>query len=96
MSADMYSQEVLTMLESSTEEIASAFAAAIGGFAAMGLIVLLFQFIFFGTLTYKLAHRKGYKGYFWTGAFLGFIGLIYVVGLPDNRRRRHRSSEDAE
>ncbi|MBS7301453.1 MAG: hypothetical protein MR219_07500 [Clostridiales bacterium] len=30
-----------------------------------------------GTLTHKLAVKKGYKGYFWT-----VIGLIYVVGLP--------------
>lgn len=35
-----------------------------------------------GTLTHKLAVKKGYKGYFWTGFFWTVIGLIYVVGLP--------------
>lgn len=35
-----------------------------------------------GVLTHKLAHKKGYTGYFWTGFFFGLIGLIYVVGLP--------------
>jgi len=85
----------LAMLEGSIEELAGALGAIIGGAAAVGFIVFLFQFILFGILTYKLAHRKGYSGYFWTGALLGLIGLIYVVGLPDNRRRRyHRHSEE--
>ena len=96
MSTDIYSEELFTALETSAEEIATALGAVIGGAAIIGFLALLFQFILFGTLTYKLAHRKGYKGYFWTGALLGLIGLIYVVGLPDNRRRRHRTSEDAE
>ena len=84
---EMYTQESLAVEEALT---------AMGVFAtSIWFIFFLVGFIFFGVLTFKLAHHKGYKGYFWTGAFLGFIGLIYVVGLPDNRRR-HRSSEDAE
>ena len=39
-------------------------------------------------LTYKLAKKKGYRGYFWTGFFLQMIGLIYVVGLPTKHRRK--------
>ncbi len=35
-----------------------------------------------GVLCKKLAAKKGYTGYFWTGFFLQVIGLIYVVGLP--------------
>lgn len=85
---EMYTQEALAVEEALT---------TMGVFAtSIWFIFFLVGFIFFGVLTFKLAHHKGYKGYFWTGAFLGFIGLIYVVGLPDNRRRRHRSSEDAE
>ena len=33
-------------------------------------------------LLHKLAVKKGYKGYFWTGFFWTVVGLIYVVGLP--------------
>ena len=35
-----------------------------------------------GVLCKKLAAKKGYTGYFWTGFFLQIMGLIYVVGLP--------------
>ena len=47
------------------------------------LVFLLIFAIIMGTLTRKLARHKGYTRYFWTGFFLGVIGLIYVVGLPD-------------
>ena len=47
-------------------------------FGSIGLIPL----IIFGIFTAKLAHKKGYRGYFFTGFFFTFIGLIYVVGLP--------------
>jgi hypothetical protein len=46
--------------------------------AVAGLIPL----IFYGILTAKLAAKKGYRGYFFTGFFFTIIGLIYVVGLP--------------
>lgn len=45
------------------------------------LIVLTGQIIS-GVLSHKLAVKKGYTGYFWTGFFLSLLGLIYVVGLP--------------
>jgi len=89
----------LAALESLTPEAAGAIAAIYGVVVVLVVLgALLFNFILFGVLTHKLAGHKGYRGYFWTGAFLGLIGLIYVVGLPDNRRRRRRaaSEEDAE
>ncbi len=51
------------------------------------LAVVLIQVIW-GILTMKLAHHKGYRGYFWTGFFLGMVGLIYVVGLPLSDEKR--------
>jgi len=50
---------------------------------ALVVLVLLITPIIMGILCKKLAKHKGYTGYFWTGFFLGVIGLIYVVGLPD-------------
>lgn len=47
------------------------------------LFIFLAQLLIFGTMCRKLAQRKGYEGYFWTGAFLGIAGLVYVAGLPD-------------
>jgi hypothetical protein len=38
--------------------------------------------LIFGYMTKKLASRKGYTDYFWTGFFLQIAGLIYVAGLP--------------
>jgi hypothetical protein len=35
-----------------------------------------------GIFTAKLAHKKGYRGYFFTGFFFCIIGLLYVIGLP--------------
>ena len=53
------------------------------GAGAIGVVLLLLLgAIIMGVLTHKLAGKKGWRGYFWTGFFLGIIGLIYVVGLP--------------
>lgn len=38
--------------------------------------------ILFSALCGSLAAHKGYDGYYGMGFFLGFIGLVYVVGLP--------------
>ena len=46
------------------------------------LLVLLIPAIIMGIFTSKLAKKKGYRGYFFTGFFFSMIGLIYVVGLP--------------
>ena len=51
------------------------------------LLVLLIPAIIMGIFTSKLAKKKGYRGYFFTGFFFNMIGLIYVVGLPLARDR---------
>lgn len=43
---------------------------------------LLIPSIIMGIFTAKLASKKGYRGYFFTGFFFNLVGLIYVVGLP--------------
>ena len=43
----------------------------------------LFKKVVYGIFCCKLAHKKGYKGYFFTGFFWGKIGLNYVAALPD-------------
>jgi hypothetical protein len=53
--------------------------------ALLGLVLVA---IIWGILTTKLAHHKGYRGYFWTGFFLWMVGLIYVVGLPLSDEKR--------
>ena len=52
------------------------------------LIVALIPAIIMGIFTAKLAKKKGYHGYFFTGFFFNMIGLIYVVGLPLSRDRQ--------
>lgn len=52
------------------------------------LVLLLGVAVFNGILCSRLARYKGYRGYFFTGFFLGVIGLIYVVGLPDLNLRK--------
>ena len=46
------------------------------------LAIALIPSIIMGIFTAKLASKKGYRGYFFTGFFFNLIGLIYVVGLP--------------
>ena len=46
------------------------------------LLVALIPAVIMGIFTSKLAKKKGYRGYFFTGFFFSMIGLIYVVGLP--------------
>jgi len=54
----------------------------IGLVLLLSLGVLLLPAIISGCLTKKLAAKKGYHGYFWTGFFLMFLGLLYVGFLP--------------
>jgi len=46
------------------------------------VIIALLPAVIMGIFTSKLAKKKGYRGYFFTGFFFSVIGLIYVVGLP--------------
>jgi Na+/melibiose symporter-like transporter len=52
------------------------------------LVVALIPAIIMGIFTSKLAKKKGYHGYFFTGFFFNMIGLIYVVGLPLSKDRQ--------
>lgn len=52
-------------------------------------LALFFTQIVTGVFCWKLAKRKGYKGYFFTGLFFGLIGLIYVVGLPNLKAEKN-------
>lgn len=45
-------------------------------------IIALIPMVIMGIFTAKLAKKKGYRGYFFTGFFFNLVGLIYVVGLP--------------
>ena len=44
--------------------------------------VAIIPCVIMGIFTAKLAKKKGYRGYFFTGFFFNLVGLIYVVGLP--------------
>lgn len=52
------------------------------------VIIALIPAVIMGIFTAKLAKKKGYRGYFFTGFFFALIGLIYVVGLPLARDRQ--------
>lgn len=68
------------------EMLMNGVAQAIGPMIFMLLLVLfilLFNRIVNGMLCKRLAAKKGYSGYFFTGFFWGLMGLLYVVGLPD-------------
>ncbi len=52
------------------------------------VIIALLPAIIMGIFTSKLAKKKGYHGYFFTGFFFSMVGLIYVVGLPLSRDRQ--------
>ena len=51
------------------------------------ILISLVPAIIAGTLCQKLAAKKGYFGYFWTGFFLGIMGLLYVGFMPEIRRQ---------
>lgn len=49
------------------------------------LLIVVCAAVIMGLITHRLAGKKGYTGYFWTGFFLNIVGLIYVAGLPVRR-----------
>lgn len=49
----------------------------------LALLIALIPAIITGTLCRKLAEKKNLSGYFWTGFFLGILGLLYVGFLPN-------------
>ena len=48
-------------------------------------MLVLLQALLFGWLSDDTAKRKGYKGGFWWGFWLSFIGFLIVVLRPDNK-----------
>lgn len=50
---------------------------------------LLIERIVMGVLCKKMAAKKGYTKYFWTGFLLGTIGFVYVIFLPDLRMQKY-------
>jgi len=61
--------------------------AAAGSLWYLWVGLALIPAVIMGILTSKLAKKKGYHGYFFTGFFFALVGLIYVVGLPMARDR---------
>ncbi len=57
--------------------------------ALICLLLWLIARTIIGVLCYKMADKKGYTGYFGTGFFLGIIGFVYVIFLPDLIMRRY-------
>jgi hypothetical protein len=58
-------------------------------FWVIGILVgVVIAAVVWGLITSRLARRKGYRGYFWTGFFFWTVGLIYVVGLPLSDEKR--------
>ncbi|MFR8176212.1 MAG: hypothetical protein ACLVB5_03525 [Christensenellales bacterium] len=57
-----------------------------------GFLLFLIWFIqrtIIGILCFKLAEKKGYGGYFFTGALLGILGFVYVICLPDLKMQKY-------
>ena len=57
-------------------------------YALMGLVT--------GLVSRKLARKKGYRGYFWTGFLLSVLGVIYVAGLPEKKKKRRRYDDEED
>lgn len=74
-------EALLAAMEAAPAVIASVFV--------MGLLVLLAERIIVGVLCRKMAAKKGYKGYFWMGFFLSWIGFVYVIFLPDLKMQKY-------
>ena len=67
-----------------------------GLYLAGWLIGILVAMTITCILSRKLAKKKGYRGYFWTGFLLCTLGLIYVAGLPVKKKGRRREMEDED
>lgn len=80
--------EILQMLESSSAEL-EAVLPMLAAVPVLIILSFLIERIIFGVLSKKLAGKKGYTGYFFTGFFLGALGFVYVVFLPDMKLRKY-------
>ncbi len=63
-------------------------------FLVLGIVlaVLVGYAVACGVLARRSAKRKGHAGYFWTGFFLGALGVAYVAGLPDKYAQWERQA----
>ena len=57
----------------------------LSSYGALISLAALIPSVIYGIFTAKLAKKKGYRGYFFTGFFFTIIGLLYVIGLPLER-----------
>ena len=73
--------------------LSPAITGNIGILIVLAVVVAIIAMCIPGIMTHRLAKKKGYKGYFWTGFFFQFVGLVYVVGLPEKRRHRTKDYE---
>ena len=64
------------------------FQSLMGTYWFVWIAIALIPAVIMGIFTAKLAKKKGYHGYFFTGFFFNLVGLIYVVGLPMSRDRQ--------
>ncbi|HML68190.1 MAG TPA: hypothetical protein PKA81_07295 [Clostridia bacterium] len=64
------------------------FQSLMGTYWFVWIAIALIPAVIMGIFTAKLAKKKGYRGYFFTGFFFSLVGLIYVVGLPLSRDRQ--------
>ena len=64
------------------------FQSLMGTYWFVWIAIALIPAVIMGIFTAKLAKKKGYRGYFFTGFFFNLVGLIYVVGLPMSRDRQ--------
>ena len=60
------------------------------------IVIIAVLWIISGILCMNLHAKKGYKGGFLIGFFLGVIGLIYSAGLPDLLSRNNNNNTNKE
>ena len=71
------------------EQIVSEIGEIITNIGFWLFMVWFVQRTIIGILCFKLAEKKGYVGYFFTGALLGILGFAYVIWLPDLKMQRY-------
>ena len=60
------------------------------------LIIYALAGLITGLVSRKLARKKGYRGYFWTGFLLNRLGVIYVAGLPEKKKKRRQYDDEED
>ena len=60
------------------------------------LIIYALAGLITGLVSRKLARKKGYRGYFWTGFLLNCLGVNYVAGLPEKKKKRRQYDDEED